>query len=121
MNSRLPIFVLFLLLTARLLPAQLPPPQKLSEEDRRGFQGELKRLRALLQTANDEGAQFRLSTDGRNIIGTRMIERRNPLFDGITTGALVNGELYYIANPQIGKKSHAKLNALLILAVKILL
>lgn len=64
--------------------------------------------------------QFRLSADGRNILGMNTLERRNPSFDGITTGALVDGELYYVANPQIDKKNGAKLNPLRILAVHVL-
>ena len=64
--------------------------------------------------------QFRLSDNGREIIGMRILERRNPLFDGITTGALVDGRLYYVANPQTDKKNGAKPNPLRIMAVHVL-
>lgn len=63
--------------------------------------------------------QFRLSPDRHSIVAMTTLERRNPLFDGITTGALVNDTLYYVANPQIGKKSGSNLNNLQILAVKV--
>lgn len=64
--------------------------------------------------------QFRLSDDGRKILEMTTLERRNPLFDGITTGALVNGQLYYVANPQIDKKGTPQRNPLQILAVHVL-
>ncbi len=64
--------------------------------------------------------QFKLSNSGREIVGMTTLERRNPLFDGITTGALVNNELYYVANPQMDKKGAAKLDPLRILAVRVL-
>lgn len=50
-----------------------------------------------------------------------VLERRNPFFDGITTGVMVGKELYYVANPQTDKadeKDPAKLDPLHILAVK---
>jgi hypothetical protein len=33
------------------------------------------------------------------------LERRNPLFEGITTGVLVGGEFFYMANIQDDKKT----------------
>ncbi len=63
--------------------------------------------------------QFRLSADGRNILGMTILERRNPLFNGLTTGALVKGQLYYIANTQIDQKNSPKLNPLRVLAVHV--
>lgn len=51
-----------------------------------------------------------------------VLERRNPLFDGITTGVVVGNELYYVANPQTDKADEndpAKLDPLQILAVKV--
>jgi hypothetical protein len=63
--------------------------------------------------------QFRLNPDARGIIAMTTLERRNPLFDGITTGALVSDTLYYVANPQIGKRSSANGNKLQILALKV--
>lgn len=64
--------------------------------------------------------QFRLTNSGREIANMRVLERRNPSFDGITTGVLVGGELCYVANPQIDKKNSAKLNPLQIFAVRVL-
>jgi hypothetical protein len=49
-----------------------------------------------------------------------VLERRNPSFDGITTGALVDKQLYYLANPQIDRKNSTKLNPLQILAARVL-
>lgn len=64
-------------------------------------------------------AQFNLSKNGRQIVGMTMLERRNPAFDGITTGTLVGNELYYVANPQIDKKDSPNLSPLEILAVRV--
>ena len=63
--------------------------------------------------------QFRLNADGRSIPGMTTLERRNPLFDGITTGALVGGQLYYVANPQMDKKNGVKRSPLQVLAIPV--
>ena len=63
--------------------------------------------------------EFRLNSGGREIVEMTTLERRNPLFDGVTTGALAGQELYYVANPQIDKKNSGKLNPLQILGVRI--
>jgi hypothetical protein len=55
--------------------------------------------------------RFGLSSDGRAIVGMDVLERRNPLFDGITTGALVGGQLYYVANSQLDKVVDGKVKA----------
>ena len=57
----------------------------------------------------------------RHITAMTILERRNPLFDGLTTGTLVSGQVYYIANAQIDKKDtpNVKLNPLHILAIKL--
>jgi DNA-binding beta-propeller fold protein YncE len=47
--------------------------------------------------------QFSLTTDGNRIQHARVLERRNPLFDGVTTGVIAGDEFYYIANNQIDK------------------
>ncbi len=47
------------------------------------------------------------------------LEGRNPLFDMLTTGALVGDQLYYVANRQIDKKTSADLHPLQILAVRV--
>ena len=68
--------------------------------------------------------RFALSSDGK-IVALKVLERRNPLFDGITTGALVGDELYYVANSQLDKvadgkiKSGVALNPLRVLAVRV--
>lgn len=66
--------------------------------------------------------QFKLDPRGKRVVGTTVLERRNPLSDGITTGVMVGKELYYVANPQTDKadeKDPAKLAPLQILAVKV--
>ncbi len=63
--------------------------------------------------------QFRLAKNGREIVDMVTLERRNPSFDGITTGALVNNWLYYVANPQTDKKNSPKLNPFQIFAVEV--
>ncbi len=46
-----------------------------------------------------------LSRDLRAIDRFDVLERRNPLFDGITTGVIIGNELFYMANIQDDKKS----------------
>jgi hypothetical protein len=40
-----------------------------------------------------------------------ILERRNPLFEGITTGAIADGAFYFMANTQIDKVSAGRLGA----------
>jgi len=47
--------------------------------------------------------RFKLSPDFQEIAGFDVLERRNPAFDGISTGALADGAFYYIANTQADK------------------
>jgi hypothetical protein len=49
--------------------------------------------------------RLRLRKDLRGIEGFEVLERRNPLFDGVTTGVIVGNELYYMANIQDEKQS----------------
>jgi sugar lactone lactonase YvrE len=49
--------------------------------------------------------RFHLSRDLRSIERFDVLERRNPLFDGITTGVVVDGDFFYMANIQDEKKS----------------
>lgn len=42
--------------------------------------------------------QFTLDSTGRRITGIRILERRNALFDGLTTGCLTGATFYYIPN-----------------------
>lgn len=44
-----------------------------------------------------------LSRDGRSIVRAEILERRNPLFDGITTGVLDGSNFFYMANIQDDK------------------
>jgi DNA-binding beta-propeller fold protein YncE len=53
--------------------------------------------------------RFALNTDGNKIVGMKILEQRNPLFDGITTGVLVSDQLYYVANSQLDKVSDGKI------------
>lgn len=66
--------------------------------------------------------RLRLDKLGKRVVSMTILERRNPLFDGITTGVMVGKELYYVANPQTDKadrKGTEKPDPLQILAVKV--
>lgn len=68
--------------------------------------------------------RFSLSADDSRIEAMQILERRNPVFDGLTTGDLVSGRFYFVANSQIDKKDAFKdggqvhLNPLQIFALK---
>ncbi len=70
-------------------------------------------------------ARFLLERDTNEIRGMKVLERGNPLFDGLTTGTLESGQFYYIANTQMDKKDAGKttarvhLNPLHILAINL--
>ena len=49
--------------------------------------------------------RFVLSPDLRTIQRFDVLERRNPLFDGVTTGVVVGNDFYFMANIQDDKKS----------------
>jgi hypothetical protein len=49
----------------------------------------------------------------------KVLERRNPSFDGITTGVVVRNDLYYVANPHTDKESGADLHPLQVFSVRI--
>lgn len=53
--------------------------------------------------------RFALSSDAREIVGMKVLEQRNPLFDGITTGTLVGDQFYYVANSQLDKVDNGKI------------
>jgi hypothetical protein len=67
--------------------------------------------------------RYRLTPDGRGIEKFDVLERRNPLFDGITTGAIADGAFYFMANTQLDKvqggriKPGARFNPLKILRI----
>jgi hypothetical protein len=46
-----------------------------------------------------------LSRNLRRIDQFEILERRNPLFDGVTTGVIANGEFFYMANIQDEKRT----------------
>ena len=48
--------------------------------------------------------RFSLGQDLRAIEGFEILERRNPLFDGITTGVVAGEEFFYMANIQDDKQ-----------------
>jgi streptogramin lyase len=50
-------------------------------------------------------ARFRLSRDLRTIESFEILERRNPLFEGVTTGVVTGDQLYYMANIQDDKET----------------
>jgi hypothetical protein len=49
--------------------------------------------------------RFNLTRDLRRIERFEVLERRNPLFEGITTGVVVGDELFYMANIQDDKQT----------------
>ena len=54
--------------------------------------------------------RFRLNPELNRIENQEVLERRNPLFDGVTTGVVASGKFYYMANNQIDKASHGKIS-----------
>jgi hypothetical protein len=50
-------------------------------------------------------ARFNLSRYFRSVERFEILERHNPLFDGIRTGVIVGGEFYYMANVSRREKS----------------
>jgi hypothetical protein len=48
---------------------------------------------------------FRLAADGRSITAAEAVERRHPIHDWATTGALVGGDFHYLANAQLRRLS----------------
>jgi hypothetical protein len=69
--------------------------------------------------------RYRLAKDLKSIESFEVLERRNPLFEGITTGALADGAFYFMANTQLDKvaggriKVGAQLNPVKILRIDI--
>jgi hypothetical protein len=49
--------------------------------------------------------RFTLTHDLRGIERFDVLERRNPSFGGVTTGVVVGGEFFYMANIQDDKKT----------------
>jgi sugar lactone lactonase YvrE len=47
--------------------------------------------------------RYNLSPDLESIEGAQVLESYNPRFNGITTGAIVGDQLFFIANPQLRK------------------
>jgi hypothetical protein len=58
-------------------------------------------------------ARLVLTPDLRGIKGFEVLEQRNPLFDGVTTGVVVGNDFYYMANIQDDRKSGFKPIAIL--------
>lgn len=48
--------------------------------------------------------RLKLTRDLRRVEGFEVVERRNPLFDGVTTGVVAGGDFFYMANIQDEKK-----------------
>lgn len=63
--------------------------------------------------------RFMLKPASRQIVAMAVLERRNPLFDGITTGSLVGGQFYYVANSHLDKAGSGKLDSSRILALRV--
>jgi hypothetical protein len=70
-------------------------------------------------------ARYRLAADGNNIESFEVLERRNPLFEGLTTGTMADGAFYFMANTQLDKvaggriKPGVQLNPVKILRIDI--
>jgi hypothetical protein len=70
-------------------------------------------------------ARYRLAKDLNNIESFEVLERRNPLFEGITTGTMADGAFYFMANTQLDKvvggriKPGVQLNPVKILRIDI--
>ncbi len=63
--------------------------------------------------------EFRMGANRSQITAMRVLERRNPAFDGVTTGVIVGKDLYYVANPQTDKQGGTDLRSLQIFSVPI--
>jgi hypothetical protein len=87
------------------------------------FQGSLIAIQNGVMT--QRVARYRLTPDEKDIAGFEVLERRNPAFDGITTGAIADGVFYYMANPQTDKvaagriKPNAQLNPVQVLRLEL--
>ena len=57
--------------------------------------------------------RFDLGPERMSITGAEVLERRNPLFEGITTGVVAGSDFYYVANVQDDERS--KYNPLTVL------
>ena len=54
---------------------------------------------------NPRVVRFKLSGDSRAIEGMEVLERRNPLFEGVTTGVIAGSDFFYMANIQDDKQA----------------
>ena len=61
--------------------------------------------------------RFALTADGNGIVSMEVLERRDPLFDGVTTGVIAGREFFYMANNQIDKAHNAHLDPITILKI----
>jgi len=61
--------------------------------------------------------RLRLDHTGRTIERMDVLECRNPLFDGVTTGAIARGHFFYMANIQDEKK--AGFNPIVVLKIRL--
>lgn len=63
--------------------------------------------------------EFRMGANHSRITAVKVLERRNPAFDGITTGVIVGKDLYYVANPQTDKQNGITWRPLQIFSLRI--
>lgn len=54
--------------------------------------------------------RYRLTPDGSAIQGFQVLERRHPLFDVPTTGAIADGAFFFMANTQLHKLTDGKIS-----------
>jgi hypothetical protein len=53
--------------------------------------------------------RYTVTNDPDRISGLEVLERGNPLFDGITTGSVADGAFYFMANPQLDSLADGKI------------
>lgn len=63
---------------------------------------------------------FTIGADVSQITAMKILERRNPAFDGLTTGVIVDEDLYYVANPQTDKERGTNLRSLQVFSLPVI-
>jgi hypothetical protein len=61
--------------------------------------------------------RLHLDNSRDRIVRLEVLERRNPIFDGVTTGVLTGRDFYFMANTQDDKPAGAKFDPLTVLRI----
>ena len=61
--------------------------------------------------------RLHLDSSGDRIVRLEVLERRNPIFDGVTTGVLTGRDFYFTANMQDDKPAGARFDPLTVLRI----